>query len=168
MRSYTTRTIGKWILGLVMICLMIGSGALDVFAASYDDPVNVKLQYRQTYTADANRTNDTFQYQIVPVDGAPAPTGSSNGVYYFSVKGEPGKTTEVRSVDLSVKFPKPGEYKYKVSAYIPNPQKGFTYESDTYTLHVYVQNNDNGGLKMATVTGEDGYKNGIVDLDVKY
>lgn len=167
MRSYTTRTIGKWILGLVMICLMIGSGVLDVFADSYDDSVNVVLQYRQIYKADKSRTNDTFKYKIVPVDGAPVPDGSKGGVCYFSVKGEPGKTTQ-GDVKLSMTFPKPGEYKYKVSAYVPNPQKGFTYEKNTYTLHVYVTNNDNGGLEMATVTGEKGYKNGIVDLNVKY
>jgi len=150
-----------------MICLMMGSSALCVFAADYDDPVDVVLQYSQRYDADSSRSNDYFSYKVEPVDGAPAPAGSEKGVYYFSVKAKPGKTT-TGNVELSMTFPSPGEYKYKVSSYVPKKADGFTYDSHTYTLHVYVQNNDNGGLKTATVSGEDGYKSGVMEFTSGY
>ena len=62
MRSYT-RTIEKWILSLVMICLMVGCGIIEVFAAGYDDPVSVTIPYTHIYDAEGNRTNDTLRRQ---------------------------------------------------------------------------------------------------------
>lgn len=162
MGSYTFRTIEKWLLSLVMICLMIALSVIDVHAADYTDPVDVKFQYTQTYDADADRKNDTFTYKITPLAGAPAPQGSSNGVYYFSVQGVPGKKPVNGTVNLRMVFPKPGEYKYQVSAYVSNPKKGFTYDKHTYNLHVYVKNAADGGLKADTVSGESGYKNGVL------
>ena len=149
MRSYK-RTIEKWILSLVMICLMVGCGVMDVFAAGYDDPVSVTIPYTHVYNAEKNRTNDTFNYTITPLNGAPAPAGSTNGVYTFSVKGKPGKVADKGQVELSITFPKPGEYQYKVAS-SDAAKKGFKFEKRTYTLHVYVQNSDNGGLMLAAV-----------------
>ena len=163
MRSYTTRTIEKCLLGMVMICLMIAMSVIDVHAADYP-PVGIKVEYTQTYKADGDRTNDTFTYQIKPVDGAPAPQNSKSGVYYFDVKGVPGNKPVDGTVNLNIVFPKPGEYKYQVSAYVPNPQDGFTYDSHKYTLHVYVVNDGKGGLKADTVSGEKGYKNGVLQF----
>lgn len=166
MRSYTTRTIEKCLLGMVMICLMIAMSVIDVHAdADYSSPVTFKVQYTQTYKADGDRTNDAFTYQVKPVDGAPVPQNSTNGIYYFDVKGVPGSKPVNGTVDMKAVFPNPGEYKYMVSAYVPNPQDGFTYDSHNYTLHVYVQNDGKGGLKAATVSGEKGYKNGVLQFN---
>ena len=158
MRSYK-RTIEKWILSLVMICLMVGSGAMDVFAAGYDDPVSVVIPYTHIYDADGNRKNDTFNYTITPLDGAPAPAGSTNGVYAFSVKGTPEAVADLDDVKLNITFERPGDYQYRVAS-SDAKKKGFTYESRMYTVHVYVQNDSEGKLKapLVTAVGADGRK----------
>ena len=167
MRSYT-RTIEKWILSLFMICLMVGAGMTDVYAAGYNDPVKISIPYTHIYEADGNRTNDTFNYTVTPLDGSPAPSGSTNGVYTFSVKGVPGGSAQNGQVELSIKFDRPGEYKYKVESAQKGTSDGFTYENRTYTVNVYVQNDSNGGLTapqaLVTAVGNDGKKNQRLEL----
>lgn len=164
MRSLTERKLNKWILSLVMICLMVGSGVMDVFAGSYDDPVSVTIPYTHVYKADRNRNNDTFKYSITPLDGAPAPVGT-NGTYTFSVDGNPGRTVN-GELELNFKFDRPGEYLYKVAS-ADRARRGFNYESRTYTVHVYVTNDGDGGLtaNVTTVGKSDNDKYQRIELN---
>lgn len=159
MRSYNMKKSNRLLSGLIMICLsvvLIGlSGFSGVYAAGYDDPVSVKVPYKLTYDAEKNRTNDSFDFQIKPTKGAPMPSGSKNGAYSFTIKAVPGSTVS-GNLNLSIVFPKPGEYDYKVSAYVPNPQDGFHYDKNTYTLKLYVKNSSNGGLTIDKVLTAQG------------
>ena len=142
-----------------MICLMVGSGVMDVFAAGYDKPVSVTIPYTHIYDADRNRTNDSFKYTITALDGAPSPAENAD-VYSFIVTGKPGGEAVSGEVNLSITFDKPGEYLYKVASAKKGSKNGFTYESRTYTVHVYVQNDAEGGLAAPIVTavGDNGRK----------
>lgn len=144
-----------------MICLMVGCGVMNVFAAGYDKPVEVKIPYTHIYNAEGNRTSDIFHYTITSLNGAPAPADSKNGVYTLTVTGKPGSAVK-GELDLSIKFDKPGEYLYHVAS-SDAARDGFHFEQRTYTLHVYIQNNDDGSLMLAAIDDDNGQKlNGLV------
>ncbi len=157
MRSYT-RTIEKWILSLFMICLLVGFGMIEVYAAGYSDPVSVQIPYTHIYDAEKNRTNDTFNYRITPIGEAPALSDNAGGAYAFSVKGVPEGSAQSGNVDLSIKFDRPGEYQYKLAS-SDRTKDGFTFESRTYTIKVFVKNDSNGGLTVEDIVVVDNSSN---------
>lgn len=159
MRSYNMKKSNRLLSGLIMICLSVVLIGLSSFsgvyaAGGYDDPVNVKVPYKLTYDAENNRTNDSFDFQITPIGGAPKLSDNSNGAYTFSVAAKPGSVVN-GEVDLNIVFPAPGEYDYKVSAYVPNPQAGFHYDTNVYTLKVFVKNSSSGGLALAAIDSDN-------------
>lgn len=153
MRSYKMKKSNRLLSGLIMICLsvvLIGvNGVSFVNAAGYDDPVSIQVPYELTYEAGKNRTNDSFDFQIKPIDGAPMPAGSGNA-YNFSIAAKPGSTVS-GNLNLNIVFPGPGEYDYNVSAYVPKQVDGFNYDMTAYTLKLYVKNSASGGLALDTM-----------------
>lgn len=151
MRSHMTK-LNKWLISLVMICLLImmfGMSGSMVYALGYGEATSITVPYTQIYDADKTRTNDTFNYRVTPVDGAPMPDGAS--AYDFKVKAVPNKAVTKGSVSLNIAFPKPGIYNYNVASYEANQQSGFTYASEKYTVEVVVSNDGNGGLNTPVV-----------------
>ena len=114
MRSYRINELNRLFISLTMICLsvvLIGLfGAARVYAAGSGDAISVKVPYSLTYDAEKNRTNDTFDYRIEALDGAPMPEGSKR-VATFSIDAKPGSTVS-GTLDLKIVFPAPGEYDY--------------------------------------------------------
>lgn len=158
MRSHMTK-LNKWLSSLVMICLLImmfGMSGSMVYALGYGEATSISVPYTQIYDADKTRTNDTFNYRVTPVDGAPMPDGKSS--YDFAVKAVPNKAETKGSVSLNIAFPKPGIYNYNVASYEANKQDGFTYASEKYTVEVTVSNDGNGGLKTPMVNVVSGGK----------
>jgi pilin isopeptide linkage protein len=144
------KLLQKSLLGLIVACMIIAFGgvipAADDVSADSNDINVVSIPYSQIYDADSTRTDDTFKYRIVPVNGAPAPQESMNGVYYFNVKAKPNGQEVKGNVELRINFSKPGEYKYEVSSYEPNPVEGIKYDDTVYTAHVYVKNAQKAGF----------------------
>lgn len=144
-RSFMRR-IRQTLLGLAVICLIIGFGCtVPVSAGSYSDPVNVSIPYTHDYKADSKRTGDVFTYQVTPKSGAPAPDKST-----FDVKADPKKSV-TGDVKLKITFPKPGSYLYSIKVKSGPSAEGITLDKTVYTVQVLVKNASNGGLAVKEV-----------------
>ena len=81
------KLLQKSLLGILIACTIIAFGGIipvtdAIVSADSNEIKTISIPYTQSYDADSSRTDDTFEYQIVPVDGAPAPMDCVNGVYY--------------------------------------------------------------------------------------
>lgn len=140
------RRIRQTLLGLAVICLIIGFGCtVPVSAGSYSDPVNVSIPYTHDYKADSKRTGDVFTYQVTPKSGAPAPDKST-----FDVKADPKKSV-TGDVKLKITFPKPGSYLYSIKVKSGPSADGIKLDKTVYTVQVLVKNASNGGLAVKQV-----------------
>jgi pilin isopeptide linkage protein len=153
-------TMKRALLGLALVIMMAAAGIVPAYAASsYSDPVTVSIKYIQNYEADSNHSDQTFRYSVTPVSGAPAPKGSTDGVYYFTVQSNPKKVRTTGKLDLNMTFSAPGEYKYTIKSDEKKPVKNVLYDKTVYTAHVYVKNAASGGLTAQVVmTAKDSKK----------
>ena len=161
MTSIRNGKLNKSICGLFLICLLIllaGTAGAEAFAAG-GETLTVRLPYTHTYYAAGNRTRDDFTYRLRAVDGAPMPQGSTDGAYDLTVRGVPDAEPEEGTLDLKIAFAGPGVYEYKVSAYVPEKETGFSYEDREYTVSVSVRSSGEGlRIGYVTILGSDGVK----------
>jgi pilin isopeptide linkage protein len=165
------KLLQKSLLGLLIACTIIAFGGIipvtdAVVSADSNEIKTISIPYTQSYDADSTRTDDTFKYQIVPVDGAPAPMDCVNGVYYFIVKAKPNGQKVTGTVELRIPFSKSGEYKYNISSFVDEPKEGFKYDNTVYTAHVYVRDSGNTQVVL-TAKGSSG-KKAALDFSSSY
>lgn len=100
------------------------------------------LRVEQRFDYAGSDVNSTFFYVLHPMDSEnPMPSGTdAEGNYYFSINGTAG-------VDVSgMHFVRTGIYTYQVSPVIGEKAKGYTYDTETFTVQVAVKNAKDGGL----------------------
>ena len=101
--------------------------------------------------------NVTFLFEIEPQEGAPE--ASMNEVVYKNTDAAGDPTAEnvyVISKDSTITFEpftKAGVYEYVVNEKRES-MEGVSYDTDTYTLRVYVINSENGGFEIEAITAE--------------
>lgn len=153
----------RHILIAVVALLAVIAPGITAFADNY---VSVSVPYYQIWITDVKDADDNFVYKISPVEeDAPLPEGSKEDAYYWTVKG-----TEKGTLELQIPFVRPGEYNYKVEAYVPNPIKGYVYEHRTYTIDLAIANAPDGGfvVDQMVIIGSDDNKYDQLDLDPTY
>lgn len=109
-----------------------------------EDKINVVLE------------NENFSYVLTPItDGAPLPTGSQNGKWNITVKGD------YRDYSIaSIRFSRPGIYEYKFEQ-IPGTNENMQYDNMVYKLIYDVSNNetyDSLVCKVIITNEEESYK----------
>lgn len=153
----------RHILIAVVALLIVIAPSVTALAES---SVSVSVPYYQIWETDVKDADDTFVYKISPVEeDAPLPEGSQEDAYYWTVKGNDKGTLE-----LSIPFIRPGEYSYKVEAYVPKPVKGYVYEHRVYTIDMAIANASDGGfvVDQMAIIESDGNKYDQIDLDPSY
>ena len=132
---------------IVLSVLLIGLVPLqDVFAATEE----VSIPYRQIWSnRSGENVNNSFEYRLTAVDGAPLPNEASGGYYSFVLTGNTGG-----NLNLHFPFASPGYYNYQVRAYIPNREAYYSYDDNTYNLMIMVINTDSG-LGIGAMTIQD-------------
>ena len=129
--------------------------------------ITVDIPYEQLWFnySDNPDVDDTFTYQIVgETADTVMPLGSDNGVYYFTLEGNTEGT-----LNLQFPYTDGGEYTYFLSAYVPEPQTGYTYEPRTFKITVFVHQQTAGLIVYAmTIQDEELSKFDVVPLDPSY
>ena len=144
-------TLNNRIWGAVLIVLSILLVGLipirNVYAASHE----VEIPYRQTWANVSGQTvNESFEYRLTALDGAPLPDEATGEFYQFELKGNDSGV-----IKLHFPFTKPGYYKYLVSSYIQNRDSDYTYDERSYELMIMVTNAENGlGISAMTKYAE--------------
>ena len=133
---------------LLLICLISSLLVTTVFAAETGE---VTLTVKQVFTSTGSATppSEAFTYKLTPeLTSNPMPTGSSESGYTFIITG-------TDDIDIGpIIFTQMGLYTYEISL-ITNPQSGYTYDLEVYTLKIYV---DYDMPIAVVVTGKDGSK----------
>ena len=133
---------------LALVLVGVAAFALPASVSAMD----VSVPYKQTFTNDSSKTGvaDTFEYRLTAADAkSPLPAGSSDGSYDFSLTGN---TSGDLALDFA--FEKPGYYNYKVKSHVTSKKKGYTYDSQTYSVMIMVVNGADG-LENAAVIIQD-------------
>ena len=143
-------TLNNRIRGAVLIVLAVLLVGLIPVRAVYAVSEEVSIPYRQAWTNESGETVDnSFEYRLTAVDGAPLPDEASGGYYSFTMTGnDSGK------LNLHFSFSKPGYYNYLVKAYIPDRKQYYSYDDETYDLMIMVINSDEG-LRIGAMTIQD-------------
>ena len=158
-------TLNNRIRGAVLIVLSILLVGLipirNVYAASHE----VEIPYRQTWTNVSGQTvNESFEYRLTALDGAPLPDEATGEFYQFELKGNDSGV-----IKLHFPFTKPGYYKYLVSSYIENRNSDYTYDEKPYELMIMVTNSENGfGTAAMTIQDESLAKYPELPFSVAY
>ena len=136
---------------LCIALLVTALVAVSRTQASAAGSMEIDIPYEHLWFNYSDRdVDDTFTYQIVgATETTPMPEGSVDGVYYFDIEGNATGT-------LNLRFPYDhvGEYSYFVSAYVPDPQPGYTYEPHTYLISIYLRKT-NDVLTVYALTIQD-------------
>ena len=158
-------TLNNRIWGAVLIVLSILLVGLipirNVYAASHE----VEIPYRQTWANVSGQTvNESFEYRLTALDGAPLPDEATGEFYQFELKGNDSGV-----IKLHFPFTKPGYYKYLVSSYIQNRDSDYTYDERSYELMIMVTNAENGlGISAMTIQDESLAKYAELPFSVAY
>ena len=158
-------TLNNRIRGAVLIVLSILLVGLipirNVYAASHE----VEIPYRQTWTNESGQTvNESFEYRLTALGGAPLPDEATGEFYQFELKGNDSGV-----IKLHFPFTKPGYYKYLVSSYIQNRDSDYTYDEKPYELMIMVTNSENGfGTAAMTIQDESLAKYPELPFSVAY
>lgn len=158
-------TLNNRIWGAVLIVLSILLVGLipirNVYAASHE----VEIPYRQTWTNESGQTvNESFEYRLTALNGAPLPDEATGEFYQFELKGNDSGV-----IKLHFPFTKPGYYKYLVSSYIENRDSDYTYDERSYELMIMVTNAENGlGTAAMTIQDESLAKYAELPFSVAY
>ncbi|MDR0417188.1 MAG: VWA domain-containing protein, partial [Propionibacteriaceae bacterium] len=112
-------------------------------------PVNLTPSFNKTLVGRDWQEGESFEFEITPVDAAPAPAYSQRTV--TAVGAVDGQVT----FDFgAITFEAAGVYHYQVSELVPDPPKGgLLYDQTTVSLTVTVQDNGQGQLVATPVYG---------------
>lgn len=138
----------------MVFLLCIGTVNLTVFAAQQDTTAAISV--RQIFTT-ASETDGPFQYELTALEAeSPMPSGSENGTYQFNMSGNTEET-------LTMTYNHAGDYRYQVKQIVAEPQNGYTYDEQIYTVVVRIINTADGVLESELyISGNGGKTDGIV------
>jgi len=147
----------KKIICTVMI-LMLLFAAIPLTAYAAPNPLSITVN--QIFTTSTSAVNGTFTYRLKALDTKnPMPLGSTSEGYIFTIN-------KTNSVDIdSIYFSKAGKYIYELSQVITKAKSGYGYDTNVYTLEVYVDADldviliilNKDGKKVEEITFENQY-----------
>ncbi len=127
--------IGAFLVMLFALLLNFGAFAATKYEADVKIPVKVTLEGEKAH--DENMT-----ITMTPLDGAPEFDQTS-----VTVEAKKGETVEAQ---FTKTFTEPVSCKYKIEQ-TAGTIDAYAYDSTVYTAVVYVENDDDGGLKASVV-----------------
>lgn len=160
--------VNKKIGALLLTGMTVMSTATPVFAAdglnqegTKENPAKVSVTKNLEFAEGISTPNATFDFTASKIDAVTpdAPDATIQSIPYTKGKeiGElkdrkyvVSKTSEIKFN----KFPHAGEYQYTVRE-TPGNMEGMTYDTNEYTLKVYVVNTDNNELYVKTITATE-------------
>ena len=126
--------------GAMLIVLSILLVGILPIRAVFAESEAVSIPYKQVWTNKSGSTVDnSFEYRLTAVDGAPLPDEASGGSYRFTLTGD-----DSGSIELHFPFTKPGYYNYLVKAHIPDRNSDYTYGDQSYNVMIMVINGESG------------------------
>ena len=162
--------INKKLSTLALTGMMIMSMGTSVFAANTkavadngtkDNPATASITKDLEFAEGITVPTATFSFNAVKVtaDTPDAPDATIKDISYSDkdAKGDLNNGKYVIGKNSKIEFgtfPHAGEFKYTVSE-TKGDVEGMTYSTKTYTLKVFVANDDNGGLYVKTITATD-------------
>jgi hypothetical protein len=139
-RVTTFRALLCYLIGLMaLLCVPTASAA----GASNEATLTVK----QTIGGGPTGSDDSFSYRLTGSAGAPMPTGSDGSGYTFSLTGD---TQTGIVIDLTAP---PGTYDYTLAC-TTGTKPGYTPDTHTYTIRVYVLANQTHTLVVKDQNGD--------------
>jgi len=144
---------------LLFICFFIAMFSPAAYAAP--DSNQVTLIVEQTFTKPAaSSASDTFTYTLTAKEtGNPMPTGSLSGVYTLTASC-------TGSVNVGpISFNQTGIYNYEIEQQVASPKNGYTYDTQVYTVTVYVDSSYNADV---IIRKQDGAKTGSIVFENAY
>lgn len=117
---------------LLLVCFLSVTSWQTAYAAPTANPVTLAVEQIFIKPASSSAA-DTFTYKLTAKEtGNPMPSGSISDGYTFTIDG-------TSSVDTpAVTFAQTGIYNYELSQYVASPKKGYTYDTQVYTVTVYI------------------------------
>jgi pilin isopeptide linkage protein len=155
----------KWItvLRLLLFCLLVIGFPLNVYAEA--DSVAVTLYVEQVFikNSSASDVNHVFSYDLISLDtGNPMPQGSLNSIYSFTAAG-----TGVKDIG-PITFSNTGIYRYEIKGNQSVPARGYSYDTQVYSVTVYVKQTGANLSAEIVVKKSDGSKVGSIRFENVY
>lgn len=155
----------KWITvrRLLLFCLLAIGFPLNVHAEA--DSAAVTLYVDQVFikNSSASDVNHVFSYDLISLDtGNPMPQGSLNSIYSFTVAG-----TGVKDIG-PITFSNTGIYRYEIKGNQPVQAKGYSYDTQVYSVSVYVKQTGANLSPEIVVKQSDGSKAGSIRFENVY
>ena len=98
---------------------------------------SLNIDVSQIFTTTSTTVGNTFTYILAPAAATnPMPALSGTTGFTFSITGNDTVTIG------PIVFTAEGEYVYTISQIVAPPVPGYTYDTEVYTLVVYVENNE--------------------------
>lgn len=144
--------------GITVFSLLFISFLTIVFpltAHGLADLVQVTLRVDQVFTKNSSVSglNGVFPYELTSLEESnPLPSGSVNGTYTFTIE-------ETESKEIGpITFITPGVYQYEIKMKTPPAAIGYTYDTQVYTVGVYVKRSAGNLIADVTVQKNGGSK----------
>lgn len=149
----------KWITvrRLLLFCLLVIGFPLNVYAEA--DSAAVTLYVDQVFikNSSASDVNHVFSYDLISLDtGNPMPQGSLNSIYSFTAAG-----TGVKDIG-PITFSDTGIYRYEIKGNQSVPARGYSYDTQVYSVTVYVTQTGVNLSAEIIVKKSDGSKAGSI------
>lgn len=149
----------KWITvrRLLLFCLLVIGFPLNVYAEA--DSAAVTLYVDQVFikNSSASDVNHVFSYDLISLDtGNPMPQASLNSIYSFTAAG-----TGVKDIG-PITFSDTGIYRYEIKGNQSVPARGYSYDTQVYSVTVYVTQTGVNLSAEIVVKKSDGSKAGSI------
>lgn len=153
--SFINRMYNKGITvcSLLFISLMIILFPLTAHGGA--ESVRVALRIDQIFTKNSSITglNSIFSYELTALEeGSPLPSGAVNGKYAFTLED-----TVTKELD-PITYNHAGIYRYELRMKTPVPERGYAYDTQVYSIAVYVKRGVTDWLAEVTIHQQDGIK----------
>lgn len=148
---------------LLLFCLLVIGFPLNAYAEA--DSAAVTLYVDQIFINNSSDpgVNDIFSYDLISLDtGNPMPQGSVNDIYSFTAAG-----TGVKAVS-PITFSDPGIYRYEIKGNQPVSVRGYSYDTQVYSVTVYVKQTGVNLSAEIVVKKSDGSKAGSIRFSDMY
>ena len=148
---------------LLLLCLLVIGFPLNVYADA--DPVSVPLYVDQVFIKNSSATdvNHEFSYVLISLDsGNPMPQGSLSSVYSFTAAG-----TGLKAIG-TITFSDTGIYRYEIKGNQSVPDRGYSYDTQIYTVTIYVKQTGTDLSAEIVVKKSDGSKAGSIRFENVY
>ncbi len=148
---------------LLIFSLMAIAFPLDTHAGA--EPVSVTLHVDQVFVKNSSVSdvNNVFLYDLISLDpGNPMPSGNFSSVHSFTAAG-----TSVKEVG-PITFSDTGIYRYEIKGDASSPASGYSYDTQVYSVEVYVKRITEGLSAEIIVKKNDGSKADSIKFENTY